>query len=622
MPTCSNGIFRNMTTEQSCTKSCCLFCIMKEQDSTIRKAAIKEYLKGIPFLDSEVLILVVSSLWNIAMTQPNDQELPSLGVFECMAGLIRKALHDRTWLLTHQNIYIPYYAAHIIGSYTMNEVESAVRAVDSGVIPPLLELLRGKMSWVEQRVAVRALGHLASYEMTFEAIKAYGDEMVKLAMCLASSCLEVVYNRFVGVKARKRRARYHINLLTRGVGGVEMENQKAEEWASQLQCWSIHLLNCFAIKGISLNLICKQEFLKDLYEMWGGLVNQSSPAGVGLIRILCYSELGRESISEWRHVIENLCHLSRSSGDWQYMGIDCLLLLLKDPKTRHKVFDIAASYLIDLIELRNLGNRPNVGETITRALLSNFKHHQNSEIKNPSVQKAIKELWILKAEKRKQEQNMSSENLEEKRVKVNVLKQEGNRMFFLGQIEKAKLKYTEALEFCRLTHRNDRVALHSNRAQCSLLLRNSDSAISDATRALCLCSPPNTHAKSLWYRSQAYDMKGMAKESLLDCITFINLCIKMNAENHLKIPYYAVRMISKQMDFTWIFRAARLKALSTCPRVRDQENRGKMRVQLRNESSISGLSTILEDQPFPGKDGCERKKIEKAKGRNKLIISS
>ncbi|XP_073126586.1 uncharacterized protein [Henckelia pumila] len=618
MPTCSNGIFRNMPTEQSCTKSSCLFCIMKEQDSTIRRAAIKEYIKGIPFLDSEALILVVSSLWNVAMTRPNDQELPSLGVFECMAGLIKKALHDRTWLLTHQNIYIPYYAAHIIGSYTMNEVESAVRAVDSGVIPALLELLRGKMSWVEQRVAVRALGHLASYEMTFEAIKAYGDEMVKLAMHLASTCLEGVYNMFVGVKARKRRARYHVNLLTRGVGGVEMENQKAEEWASQLQCWSIHLLNCFAIKGRSINIICKPEFLKDLCEMWGGLVNQSSPAGVGLIRILCYNELGRGSVSESRHVIENLCHLSRSSYDWQYMGIDCLLLLLKDPNTRHKVFDIAASYLVDLIELRNLGNRSNVGEAITRALVNNFKHHQNSEMKNPRVQKAIKELWILKVDKRKREQTMSSENLEQKRVMVNALKQDGNHMFFVGQIEEAKLKYTEALELCRLMHRNERVALHSSRAQCHLLLRNPDSAISDATRALCLCSPPNNHAKSLWYRSQAYDMKGMAKESLLDCITFINLCINMNTENRLKIPYYAVRMISKQMDSTWIFRAARLKALSTCPRVRERENRGKTGIRKRNKSYISGLTTILEE-PFPGKDGCERKKIEKAKGRNKLI---
>ncbi|XP_073051552.1 uncharacterized protein [Primulina eburnea] len=588
MPTCSNGIFRNMPTEQSCTKSSCLFCIMEEQDSTIRRAAIKEYLKGIPFLDSEPLILVVRSLWNIAMTRPNDQELPSLGVFECMVDLIKKALHDRTWLLTHQNIYIPYYAAHIIGSYTMNEVESAIRAVHSGVIPQLLELLRGKMSWVEQRVAVRALGHLASYEITFEAIKAYGDEMVKLAMCLASSCLEVVYNMFVGVKAKKRRARYHLNLLTRGVGGIEMENQKAEEWASQIQCWSIHLLNCFAIKGRSINVICEPDFLKDLSEMWGGLVNQSSPAGVGLIRILCYNELGRESVSESRHVIENLCNLSRSSCDWQYMGIDCLLLLLKDPNTRNKVFDIAASYLVDLIELRNLGNRSDVGEAITRALVHNFKHHQTSEIKNPRVQKAIKELWILKVDKRKREKIMSSENLEEKRVMVNILKQEGNHMFFLGQIEKAKLKYTEALELWRLMHRNERVALHSNRAQCNLLLRNLDSAISDATRALCLCSPPNTHAKSLWYRSQAYGMKGMTKESLLDCITFINLCMKTSTENRLKIPYYAVRMISKQMDSTWIFRAAQLKASSTCPRVRKQENVEKTGVQQRNKSYISG----------------------------------
>lgn len=87
-----------------------------------------------------------------------------------MASLIHKGINDTHWLLTNQNIYIPYYAAHIIGSYTMNKEEFAQLAVESGVLPPLLDLLSGKISWVEQRVAVRALGHLASYKSTFESV--------------------------------------------------------------------------------------------------------------------------------------------------------------------------------------------------------------------------------------------------------------------------------------------------------------------------------------------------------------------------------------------------------------------------------------------------------------------
>ncbi|KAG5018409.1 hypothetical protein JHK87_014264 [Glycine soja] len=81
-----------------------------------------------------------------------------------------QSINDTHWLLTNQNIYIPYYAAHIIGSYTMNKEEFAQLAVESGVLPPLLDLLSGKISWVEQRVAVRALGHLASYKSTFESV--------------------------------------------------------------------------------------------------------------------------------------------------------------------------------------------------------------------------------------------------------------------------------------------------------------------------------------------------------------------------------------------------------------------------------------------------------------------
>ncbi|KAI3465286.1 hypothetical protein Pfo_021949, partial [Paulownia fortunei] len=601
MPTCSNSSsIYNMPLEKFCTKSSCFFCIMKEPDSSIRRTTIKEYLNGIPFLDDDELILVVSELWNVAMTQPDDEDLPSLGIFECMAVLINKAIHDRSWLLTHQNIYIPYYAAHIIGSYTMNKFDFAVRAVDSGVIPPLLELLRGKMSWVEQRVAIRALGHLASYEKTFKGIAVYEDEVVKLAMHLASSCLEEVYSMFVGVKDRRKRLKYHSDLLTRGVGGVDMENRKAEEWASQLQCWSIYLLNCFAVKERSLDLMCKQEFLNDLCEMWGGLMNHTSPAGVGLIRILCYSKVGRESISKSRHVIENLCKLSRSSDDWQYMGIDCLLLLLKDPDTRYKVIEVATSYLIDLIEVRSLGSRKNVGEAITRALVYDYKH-QNSKIKNVDVQRALEEIWVLKIDRRKREQVMSSEKLERKRAMVKLIKQQGNHNFLVGEIEEALLKYTEALQICPLRHRNERIVLYSNRAQCNLLLRYPDAAISDTTRALSLSSPPNSHANSLWTRSQAYDMKGMAKESLMDCIIFINVCTKSKTDDRVKIPYYAVRMISKQMDSTWLFRAAQLKALNDHPEkakessengkssTRGHVNAEKMRIQVQNKSYISEI---------------------------------
>nr|GEU54009.1 hypothetical protein [Tanacetum cinerariifolium] len=95
------------------------------------------------------------------MAHPNEIEFIEMGIFECMAALIWKGLKYCRWLCHDQNIYIFYYATHIIGSYTINMVDFAETAVNAGVIPPLADLLRGRLTWVEQRVVVRALGHLA-----------------------------------------------------------------------------------------------------------------------------------------------------------------------------------------------------------------------------------------------------------------------------------------------------------------------------------------------------------------------------------------------------------------------------------------------------------------------------
>ncbi|XP_010061698.2 uncharacterized protein LOC104449279 [Eucalyptus grandis] len=540
---------------------------MEEADPSIRRAGITSCFKEMLHRDNQELVLILSGLWHIAMTHTDDPEYPSLGIFNLLSNLIMKGISDKDWLLRDQNIYVPYYAAHIIGSYTMNKAEFAEKAVESGVIPPLIKLLRGKLSWVEQRVAVRALGHLASYETTFKAVLAYEQEVVDSAMQIASTCLEVVYSQFIALNGMKR-SKYQRDLLTRGIGRTELEDRKAEEWASQLQCWSLYLLNCFACKGRSLDLICRGEFLKDLCEMWGGLVNHSNPGGVGLIRILCYTKIGRERIADCKEVVQYLCNLSRSSDDWQYMGIDCLLLLLRDQNTRYQVIEIAIFCLIDLIELNNLGKaRIHIGEAISRTLLQDHSKMIRSKFKdNPKVQEALDELWILKVEKGKRERLLTQEKVKEKRVLVDLIKQQAKSMFWAGHIEEAMLKYNEALEICPLRLRKDRMVIYSNRGQCHLLLGDADSAIRDTTRALCLSSPANNHCKSLWRRSQAYDMKGLSRESLMDCLMFVNGCMRSEKKRgkHAKIPHYAARMISKQMEAMWLFAGSRSRAMASC----------------------------------------------------------
>ncbi|KAL7618831.1 hypothetical protein Lser_V15G00908 [Lactuca serriola] len=601
----------------SCTNPTCFFCSMKEPNILIRRAGIKKCFKEMLTINEQERVLILSSLWNIAMTQPEDPEFPSLGIFKCMVTLLDKSINDRAWLLDGQNVYIPYYAAHIVGSYTMNRFEFAEKAADSGIIPPLLDLMRGKMSWLEQRVAVRALGHLASYDGTFEALAVYEEEVVKLTMGLACSCDEVVYNEFVAVNDANERVKYHKNLITRGVGGLEMENRKAEEWASQIQCWSLHLLNCFAIRGRSIDVICNKEFLKELSSMWGGLVNHTSPAGVGLIRILCYTPVGRTRVSESEEVIESICNLSRSSDDWQYMAIDCLLLLLHDLNTRYKVLEIASVYLFDLIELRELGERSKIGQKITRALLTDFKNGK-SRIKNREVERILKETWIFKVDKNKKERLMSDEKLEEKRVLVSLIKQQANHSFWLGDIDTAVVKYTEGVKLCPLKLKKERIVLHSNRAQCYLLLNNPDAAISDATRALSISNPVNSHAKSLWRRSQAYYMKGLSKESLMDCLMFINF-VTADKKKHAKIPYYAVHMIKKLMDSTWFFASAKSKLSNNGSSSIDP---GRNKEELTSDERLmSGLYTILEDPVFSKDGDATRRKVHGYRNTKKCSMA-
>ncbi|KAK9678490.1 hypothetical protein RND81_11G215000 [Saponaria officinalis] len=545
----------NSQVQKPCTKPYCFFCVMNESNLLLRRTNLAKIFKTMAVRDDKEHVLVLCCLWNIAMNQPNDLEFPSLGIFHCMSKLILKGVHHKNWLLKDQNIYIPYYASHIIGSYTMNNPKLAKKAVFSDVIPPLLRLLRGDITWVEQRVAVRALGHLATYDVSFNKLIEYEGEIVKSCMNIASNCLKIVYNSFVQ-KNDVQRLKYHSDLLTRGVGGYEFEGKKAKEWASQLQCWSISLLICFVKRERCINLICNdQVFIKELSDMWGGLVNQKSPCGIGLLRSLCDSKIGRFSVASSKEAILGLCNISRSSNEWQYMAIETLLLIIKDQNTRYKVIDPIIFYLKDLVEVGKIKGGKKVGEKITQVLLQDYGMVKCGKVKlGENVERVMKEIWEVKVEKRKNEKLMSEKEILEGKNLATKMKKEGNKLFLGGDIEGSLVNYTNALVICPLRYKKERVVLYSNRAQCYLLLKDPKCAISDTTRAICL-STKNPHSKSLWRRSQAYDMLGLAKESLMDSLMFINCdnCTKSKRRRRFDVPYYVTRLISKQNRATWLF---------------------------------------------------------------------
>ncbi|KAL6867330.1 hypothetical protein ACP4OV_015354 [Aristida adscensionis] len=556
----------------------CFLCAMKEPDARLRRAGLAAFFRELPYCEDDgggggggsngqSCAAAVGAVWRAAMAAPDDPELPSLGAIRCMSLLLARALADAAWRRRGDNACVPYYAAHAIGTYTIRSAAHAELAVAAGAVRPLLALLGGAATWVEQRAAARALGHLASYDATFPAVAQHAAEAVPLAVRAASTCVGDVYASFVALPP-SRRPRYQRELMTRGGlagaadAGADAEDRKAEEWASQLQCWSLYLLSCLASRDMSSHaMICQDaEFLRELSRMWGGLANGDSPAGVGLLRLLCRSAVGRGAVAACRDALAGLCDLARSSDDWQYMAIDCLLLLLDDRDTWHAVADATAPCLVDLAELRQLGPRRRLGDAIASALLRDADDHRvRGRELGVEAKEAIASLRELKVERKEREDAMARDELLKREIVAKEKRRQGNDAFMRGEVEKAMALYTAALELCPLSRRRERLVLHSNRAQCGLARGDAGAAASDATRALALARPANAHSKSLWRRAQAYDMKGMARESLLDCLAFAGAWLGGRRRKHPrraappKLPYCVARMITKQMGVTGLF---------------------------------------------------------------------
>ncbi|GJN30649.1 hypothetical protein PR202_gb18974 [Eleusine coracana subsp. coracana] len=557
------------------SSSCdCFTCIVKQPDARLRRADLAAFFRDLPYCedDDDVSVLnnrqscssAVEAVWRAAMAAPDDPELPSLGAIRCMSLLLSRALADPDWL--RRNARVPYFAAHAIGSYTLRSPAHAELAVAAGAVRPLLALLGGALMWVEQRAAARALGHLASYDATFPAVARHAAEAVPFAARAASTCVADVYNNFVALPPA-RRPTYQRDLLSglgrrdvAAAGGPEAQERKAEEWASQLQCWSLYLLSCLASRDApSHAMICQDAvFLRELSLMWGGLANGDSPAGVGLMRILCRSDVGRGAVAASRDALGGLCDLARSSDDWQYMAVDCLLLLLDDRDTWRAVADATASRLVDLVEVRQLGPRKRLGDAIASALLVDVDRVEELGFE---AKEAIAEVRKIKVERKEEEEAiMPGDELLRREILAKEKRREGNDRFLNGDVDTAMELYTEALDLCPLSRRTERLVLYSNRAQCRLARRDADAAASDATRALALARPANAHARSLWRRAQAYDMKSMARESLLDCLAFAGAWLDRRRRKRRpargvnpKLPYCVARMISKQMSVTGLF---------------------------------------------------------------------
>ncbi|XP_012944074.1 tetratricopeptide repeat protein 1 [Aplysia californica] len=118
----------------------------------------------------------------------------------------------------------------------------------------------------------------------------------------------------------------------------------------------------------------------------------------------------------------------------------------------------------------------------------------------------------LEARKRLEEA-LTAEEVEERKCNGQHLKEEGNNKFRNGEYDEAIESYTEALSICPLSFLKERSIMFSNRAACKMKKELYDSAIADSSSALEL--HPH-YLKALLRRAELYEKTEKLDEALKD----------------------------------------------------------------------------------------------------------
>ncbi|XP_013143096.1 PREDICTED: tetratricopeptide repeat protein 1-like [Papilio polytes] len=111
------------------------------------------------------------------------------------------------------------------------------------------------------------------------------------------------------------------------------------------------------------------------------------------------------------------------------------------------------------------------------------------------------------------ELDLTDDQREERRVKAESLKNEGNEAFKIGEYEKSVEKYTEGLRICPLQFEQQRSILYCNRSAAKMKLEKYKRAIKDCTKAIEL---DEKYLKAYNRRAQSYEATEKFDECLVD----------------------------------------------------------------------------------------------------------
>ncbi|THD21259.1 Tetratricopeptide repeat protein 1 [Fasciola hepatica] len=126
--------------------------------------------------------------------------------------------------------------------------------------------------------------------------------------------------------------------------------------------------------------------------------------------------------------------------------------------------------------------------------------------------------------RKEEEALLDSNELEERRVSAQDIKEKGNELFKEANFSEALQKYTEALDLCPLKFPIDRSVMFSNRAACHAKLDAPESALADCDSALTL--QPN-YLKCLMRRAALRE----EKERLSDALEDYQCILKLDPSN-------------------------------------------------------------------------------------------
>jgi len=113
----------------------------------------------------------------------------------------------------------------------------------------------------------------------------------------------------------------------------------------------------------------------------------------------------------------------------------------------------------------------------------------------------------------KQEEGLSSEEKEEKRLEAANFKLEGNNLYKDGKPQDAVDRYTAGLRICPLCFKKDRAVLYANRGQMKKVLGLNDQAVKNCTKAIEL---DPEYLKAILRRAEVYEETDKLDESLED----------------------------------------------------------------------------------------------------------